>query len=104
MLSRLKIELNYILKEVSSMRWMFKAMDKILFLLKYEFLNIFMFYFWVFMAGEAIFYSIEKLSGLPNVVMWYDLTWLLVVYILTFFTSFRLYRLMIIAKIEDEED
>lgn len=83
---------------------MFRAIDKILRLLKYEFLDIFWFYFWIFWMGEMIFFSIEKIMKLPTVTMWYDLVWLFIIYIFVFLTSFRLYIVMIKSSQSNKND
>lgn len=86
------------------MRIMVRAMDKILRLLKYKFLDIFWFYFWIFWMGEMVFYSIEKILKLPTVTMWYDLVWLVIIYIFAFLTSFRLYIVTIANLNSDKND
>ena len=71
-----------------------KFFDGILILLKFEFLNIFWFSFWIFIMGEMVFYTLEKLLGYKTIVMWYDLVWLLFIFVFCFLLSYRLYILM----------
>ena len=66
-------------------------MDAILLLLNYRFLDIFWFYFWIFLCGEMVIYSVEKLLKTPNTTQWYDLAWLMVIFVMAFLTSYRLY-------------
>ncbi len=68
-----------------------KIINAILRLLDYNFLDIFWFYWWIFLAGELVFYTLERLLGFPAGVRLYDLTWLIVIYTLAFVTAYRLY-------------
>ena len=79
------------------------TIDKILVLLKYKFLDIFWFSFWIFLIGEMFLYSTEKLLGYPTVLRWYDMAWLSIVTVMCFLISYRLYVLMISSKISDED-
>ena len=74
---------------------MIKVLDAILLLLHHKFLDIFWFYFWIFWCGEMVFYSIEGLLKLPRTTQWYDLVWLMVIFIMAFLTAYRLYVLTI---------
>lgn len=71
--------------------WIFNFMDAILLLINYKFLDIFWFYFWIFLCGEMVIYSIEKLLKTLTTTQWYDLAWLMTIFVMAFLTSYRLY-------------
>jgi len=73
----------------------FNFIDAILLLIKYKFLDIFWFYFWIFWCGEIVFYTVEKLLEIQTIVRWYDLAWLMVIFVMAFLTSYRLYVVII---------
>jgi len=81
------------------MQTILKLTDAILLLLKYKFLDIFWFSFWVFLMGEMFLYSAEKLLGYKAIIRWYDMAWLMVVFIACFLISYRLYILVLNAKV-----
>ena len=56
-------------------------MTKIIVLNNYSFMNIVWFWLMVFLFGELLFYTIEKLMGVPIEVRFYDLMWLLFIYV-----------------------
>jgi|GEM_PF-5573414 len=78
----------------------FNFIDAILLLLKYKFLDIFWFYFWIFLCGEMVIYSVEKLLKMPNTTQWYDLAWLMVIFVMAFLTSYRLYVVSLKSIVE----
>lgn len=78
----------------------FNFMDAILLLINYKLLDIFWFYFWIFWCGEMAIYSIEKLLKMPNTTQWYDLVWLMVIFVMAFLTSYRLYVVTIKSIME----
>lgn len=43
------------------------------------------------MCGEMVIYSVEKLLKMPNTTQWYDLAWLMIIFVMAFLTSYRLY-------------
>ena len=73
----------------------FNFIDAILLLINYKFLDIFWFYFWIFWCGEMVIYSVERLLKMPNTTQWYDLAWLMVIFVMAFLTSYRLYVISI---------
>ena len=79
-----------------------KFIDAILLLLNHKFLDIFWFYFWIFIAGELVIYSIEKILKMPQTTQWYDLAWLFTIFVLVFLTSYRLYILTIEVLLESK--
>ncbi|NBL00901.1 MAG: hypothetical protein EOM50_23475 [Erysipelotrichia bacterium] len=79
-----------------------KVIDAILLLLHHKFLDIFWFYFWIFIAGELVIYSIEKIFKMPQTTQWYDLLWLIIIFVCVFLTSYRLYILTIEALLESK--
>ena len=79
-----------------------KFIDAILLLLNHKFLDIFWFYFWIFIAGELVIYSIEKILKIPQTTQWYDLAWLFTIFVLVFLTSYRLYVLTIEVLLENK--
>ena len=56
-------------------------MTKIIVLNNYSFMNVVWFWLMVFLFGELLFYTIEKLMGVPIEVRFYDLMWLLFIYV-----------------------
>ena len=78
----------------------FNFIDAILLLINYKFLDIFWFYFWIFWCGEMVIYSVERLLKMPNTTQWYDLAWLMVIFVMAFLTSYRLYVISIKNIIE----
>lgn len=78
----------------------FNFIDAILLLLKYKFLDIFWFYLWIFLCGEMVIYSVEKLLKMPNTTQWYDLAWLIVIFVMAFLTSYRLYVISLKTIVE----
>ena len=73
----------------------FNFIDAILLLINYKFLYIFWFYFWIFWCGEMVVYTVEKLLNMPSTTQWYDLAWLMVIFVMAFLTSYRLYVISI---------
>jgi len=43
------------------------------------------------LCGEMVIYSVEKLLKMPNTTQWYDLAWLMIIFVMAFLTSYRLY-------------
>ena len=57
-----------------------KLFIQIALLNKYDFFSVVLFWLFVFVLGEMLFYTVEKLIGIPTVARWYDLVWLLLIY------------------------
>ena len=74
---------------------MIEIFDAILKLLKYDFLSIFWFWLNILIAIELVIYTFEKLMKIETMVRWYDLALLMIIFILTFLMSYRLYILTI---------
>ena len=58
----------------------YNFMLKIVVLNNYNFFNVVWLWVLVFLFGEMLFYTIEKLIGVPAEVRFYDLIWLLFIY------------------------
>ena len=63
--------------------------------IKGEYLNLMWAYVMYFLIGELFIYTIEKLLKVPNVVMWYDLVWLLFIMIMFGLNSYKLFLTII---------
>lgn len=58
----------------------YSFMTKIIILSNYSFVGVVWFWFMIFLFGELLFYTIEKLIGVPTEVRFYDLLWVLFIY------------------------
>ena len=66
-----------------------------LLMIKGQYLNLMWIYIMYFLIGELLIYTIEKLLKVPNVVMWYDLLFLMFILIMFGINSYKLFLILV---------
>jgi len=81
----------------------YSFMTKIIILSNYSFVGVVWFWFMIFLFGELLFYTIEKLIGVPTEVRFYDLLWMFFIYFSLAINAMVLIEAIINSTKEDKQ-